>query len=213
MHRFVRPELLDSLPHDDAEAARSRRDLRRINALMGNLRWIKRRLARFRHGEVFELGSGDGRLLADLARGGAAATGLDFAPRPHALPAEARWLQGDIFDTLPEAAAQEGSVIIANLFLHHLEDTQLEHLGALGRSAHAWCVVEPLRRWHSLCGGYALWPFVNRVTRHDMMISVRAGFVPGELPRRLGLDPEEWVLREASTLRGGYRLLAQRRHV
>jgi hypothetical protein len=40
MLRQVLPEILDHLPADDPEAIGSRRDLRRINFLMGNKRWI-----------------------------------------------------------------------------------------------------------------------------------------------------------------------------
>ena len=38
--RVVIPELLDHLPADEPEALRSRRDLRRVNWLMGNERWL-----------------------------------------------------------------------------------------------------------------------------------------------------------------------------
>jgi hypothetical protein len=34
--RLVQPEILDTLPPDDPRALRSRRDLRRVNAWMGN---------------------------------------------------------------------------------------------------------------------------------------------------------------------------------
>ena len=46
LKRTVIPELLDHLPADDPHAMRSRRDLRRINFLMGNERWIRRTLTR-----------------------------------------------------------------------------------------------------------------------------------------------------------------------
>jgi hypothetical protein len=47
MRRVVIPELLDHLPQDDPAAERSRADLRRINFLMGNGRWVTRTLRRF----------------------------------------------------------------------------------------------------------------------------------------------------------------------
>ena len=43
-HRLLVPEILDGLPPEDPEARRSRRDLRRINFLMGNERWIARQV-------------------------------------------------------------------------------------------------------------------------------------------------------------------------
>ena len=42
MKRVVKPEILDELDGSDPRAIRSRRDLRFINLLMGNERWIQR---------------------------------------------------------------------------------------------------------------------------------------------------------------------------
>ena len=42
MERSLQAELLDELPADDPRAVGSRRDLRRINALMGNARLMAR---------------------------------------------------------------------------------------------------------------------------------------------------------------------------
>ena len=38
--RVLEPEWLDALPHEDPRARRSRRDLVRVNALMGNDRIV-----------------------------------------------------------------------------------------------------------------------------------------------------------------------------
>jgi hypothetical protein len=43
-----------------------------------------------------------------------------------------------------------------------------------------------------------------------MLVSIRAGFVPGELPERLGLDSAKWRVHEETTWRGGLRMLASR---
>ena len=67
-HRAVIPEILDSLPPDDRQAQRSRRELRFINTVMGNSRWILSGLSEAAHGaEVHELGAGDGCLLRKIA--------------------------------------------------------------------------------------------------------------------------------------------------
>ena len=42
--RILEPEWLDTLPEDDARAQRSRRDLVRVNALMGNVGIVARLL-------------------------------------------------------------------------------------------------------------------------------------------------------------------------
>ena len=44
--REVEPEILDGLPAGHPDAIRSRRDLRLVNALMGNQRWILKQLHR-----------------------------------------------------------------------------------------------------------------------------------------------------------------------
>ena len=59
--RRVQPEILDDLPAEDPRAVRSRRDLRLINRLMGNHRWVLRHVAEH-SGRVVELGAGDGCL-------------------------------------------------------------------------------------------------------------------------------------------------------
>ena len=84
MKREVRPELLDSLPGDDPEAVRSRRDLRLINFLMGNERWILRHVD---EGAVIELGAGSGDLTRRLAKRGQV-TGLDFQEKPDGMEGE-----------------------------------------------------------------------------------------------------------------------------
>ena len=205
--RKVVPEILDSLPPDDPQARKSRRDLRRIDALMGNSRWVLSSLSQMAPGSpVHELGSGEGGMLEKLSTAGFQVSGYDLAPRPPGLSEEVSWQQGDLF---ADETPFEGAVV-ATLFLHHFEG---EHLAALGRrlaGAHLLAFVEPLRSRLALAEGYALVPFVGQVTRHDMIVSIRAGFQPGELPRALGLD-EEWEVSESTTLLGGYRLLANRR--
>ena len=64
MNRIVQPELLDQLAADDPRAVRSRADLRRINAWMGNARFAARALTeifpRSPPQQIVEIGAGDG---------------------------------------------------------------------------------------------------------------------------------------------------------
>jgi hypothetical protein len=122
------------------------------------------------------------------------------------LPASVSWKQGDLF----AVDAPLTGVLVATLFLHHFVAEDLARLGRRLAGAEVLAFVEPLRSRLALAEGYALVPFVGKVTRHDMIVSIRAGFVPGELPRWLGLG-EEWQVQEAITVTGGYRLLATRR--
>ncbi len=201
MIRQVLPEILDSLPGDDPEARRSRRDLRLINFLMGNERWIMRQE---KPGGIVELGAGAGELTRKLARDGKV-TGLDFQELPEGL--ELPWAAGDLFENLPLVQAD---TVVANLILHHFEDEQLAELGVLIKDRKSLIAVEPWRSQVSLFEGGLLWPVINRVTKHDMMASIRAGFRKGELPRLLNLG-EEWEWREEVSLLGGLRVLAWRR--
>ena len=203
MDRVVQPEILDCLAVDDPEALRSRRDLRMINGLMGNLRWLRRQVQRFDPRGVVEIGAGDGGLLADLAKGGRELLGIDLAPSPASLPEGIEWVQGDVFESF-----QPRECAVANLFLHHFEEARLRELGKALRECSFLCICEPLRARLALAEGYALFPLVNRVTRHDMIVSIRAGFRSGELPEILGVDGQGWNVREGCTALGAYRLLA-----
>tara|TARA_B100000927_G_scaffold26560_1_gene19932 strand:+ start:283 stop:918 length:636 start_codon:yes stop_codon:yes gene_type:complete len=205
-HRAVIPEILDSLPPDDRQAQRSRRELRFINTVMGNSRWILSCLSGAAYGaEVHELGAGDGSLLRKIAARGFRLCGYDLSPRPADLCESLLWQQGDF---LENKESFEG-IVVGSLILHHLEAEELQRLGKRLRGADQLLFVEPLRSHLALIQGCALKLFLGPVTRHDMMVSIRAGFRPGELPLMLGLD-HEWKVEEAMTLRGGYRLRAIR---
>lgn len=210
--RVVIPELLDHLPTTDPEAVRSRLDLRRINLLMGNERWICRTLRHFTAAAdrgIVEIGAGNGVLCSKLARRfpHAPVEAYDLVPAPVDLHSRVKWLQGDIFRM---SAPERSGVMIANLFLHHFEE---DALAVLGR----WCVEfdvliinEPDRASLPHVLGGILHPWINRVTRHDMHVSIRAGFAVGEIYRFLGLDHACWQIRETSTWRGARRVLAWR---
>ena len=69
------------------------------------------------------------------------------------------------------------------------------------------CFSEPWRSRWALLQGRLLWPFLGRVTRHDMAVSIRAGFRRGELPALLGLG-DEWTVQEQCTRLGACRMVA-----
>lgn len=205
--RVVIPEILDRLDASDPAAVRSRRDLARINLLMGNERWIVRQVSRFpreAHEGIVELGAGEGRLLRKLSRLGPA-TGIDLAPRPPGLECPVTWMQRDVLGALDSLS---GGIIVGCLFLHHFDDARLSLLSAALRRFKVVCIAEPHRSRLALACGWLLLPFVNQVTRHDMPVSIRAGFVPGQLSELLGLRQAGWRIHERTALPGGLRLLA-----
>ena len=210
--RVVIPELLDHLPADDPEARRSRRDLRRINFLMGNERWVCRTVSKFAAAAnrgIVELGAGDGILCNKLATRfpRARVSAYDLVPAPELNP-RIEWQQGDVFK-MP--APDPGGILVANLFLHHFEGAALTALGRWIGDFEVLVINEPDRaRVPHLLGGL-LHPWINRVTRHDMHVSIDAGFAAGEILEMLGLDPQAWQFRESSTWRGARRVLGWRR--
>jgi 2-polyprenyl-3-methyl-5-hydroxy-6-metoxy-1,4-benzoquinol methylase len=212
MERSLEPELLDTLPPESEAARHSRRDLRLINAVMGNHRWIVRTLlARLRPGErVLEIGAGGGELGRKLARSGIIADGLDRCPAPAGWPAHLVWHQEDLSTFGGYANYQ---AVAANLVLHHLPAPDLAELGRRLRGGpRVLCACEPARSRASQHLFSVLGPLfgAHAVTRHDARISIAAGFLGGELPQALGLATNEWSLHCDQTALGGYRMIALR---
>lgn len=204
MRREVKPELLDALPPDDSQAVGSRKDLRRLNFIMGHanvlsrasLRHLDARPLRSQPLRVVELGSGDGTLLLQIARRLAMAgmTGqFTLLDRQNLVSDETRrgftaldWsvdiVTIDVFSWLNQST-QVADVMFANLFLHHFTDEQLKVLlqRAMARS-NLFIACEPQRSLLALAASRLIWLIgCNHTTRHDAVISVRAGFVSQEL--------------------------------
>lgn len=213
MDRIVEPELLDGLPSDNPEAVASRRDLRMINGIMGNTRWLRRALLhRVRPQDlVVELGAGEGELGKSLNWDGEY-TGLDLHPMPVRWPENFEWVQGNVFtDERAQAALAKASVVIGGLVLHHFSAEQLQALGRQCASARLLIFCEPVRRkLHLWQGSFLRLAGINRVTQHDLPVSVRAGFLGHELAEFLGLTAQ-WDCRVETTLFGAYRFIAERR--
>jgi hypothetical protein len=213
MQRLLQPEILDSLPPDDPDALHNRRDIYRLNGLMGNFRWFRSRLPKLlRPGErALEIGAGDGTLGTALAARGISYDGLDLWPRPAHWPHESAWHRTNL---LSFGGYADYPVVFGNLIFHQFSDDDLAALGAtLKRTARLIVANEPARgrffqflarSANSLIGA-------NHVTLHDAHVSIAAGFRGDELPRALGLDEKTWSWRQTTTLRGAYRLIAQRK--
>jgi len=215
MKRLVQPELLDTLPPADPRAARSRRDLRRVNAWMRNSRIMARALennwsASF-PGQITELGAGDGNFLLAVAqkiavrRPNVKVTLLDLqkivSAETLAAFAELGWRAevaiADVFDW--PLTSDANLVVIANLFLHHFEAARLATLlHQIAERAQLFIALEPRRaRWPLYCSRL-LWAIgCNDVTRHDAAVSVRAGFSGHELSSQWP-DKNDWQLTEQS---------------
>ena len=138
MHaRVLEPEWLDELPPQDPRAVRSRADLRRVNWLMGNARLIANALADVNAARIADLGSGDGHLMLRIARRlhrpGVELSLVDRAPVvSDATLGEFARLGWKVRVVAREALAflreEPIEVVVANLFLHHLDPDALSQV-------------------------------------------------------------------------------------
>jgi len=186
--RILETEWLDTLAPSDPRAERSRRDLRRVNTIMGNARHIAAALTpHWREVmRVADLGAGDGSLMKAIKRR------LPGAIEP-ILVDKADGL--DVLDFLRDTGPRLDA-IVCNLFLHHLDGDVLSDVLALAAErAPLFVACEPRRARIALEASKMLWVLgANDVTRHDAVVSVRAGFTGQELSA-LWPDPG-WRLEE-----------------
>jgi hypothetical protein len=228
--RRVEPERLDSLPADDPAAIQSRRDLQRLNIVMGQPAAIARPLAA--HGatrtlrRLVDLGGGDATLLLQVARRlarhcrGVQGVVVDrqslVSARTRESFAALGWgieaASADAAEWLRAAPPQAGTAVIANLFLHHLREAPLEALLAQAAAqAELFVACEPRRSRFTLGASHLVgWIGCNAVTQHDATTSVRAGFTGRELSR-LWPAGEDWHTQEGPIGLFSHSFVASRR--
>ena len=216
MKRRVEPEVLDSLLPQDPRARRARRDLRRVHRAMRSLSILKTAIADMPLDapprRIIEIGAGDGSLMLRLGRSlGSrwANVELTLLDRADVVDAKTRkeyqrlgWTMrvhcGDVFAWADTAPQTTYDLCVANLFLHHFEDSCLARLlRAVANRTDAFLACEPRRdrfsrlasRCIGLIGG-------NAVTREDAVKSVDAGFNGHELSECWRGANGAWTLRE-----------------
>lgn len=232
MRRAVEPELLDDLPSADPRAKGSRADLRRLNYLMGHAGILARALRgylaesprRSRPLRLVELGAGDGTLLLKLAHRFAArgvTAEVTLVDRQNLVSAETcrafaalHWsvksVAADVFTWL-ETPFPAVDVIVANLFLHHFPEQELQPLlKRVAARTSLFIACEPRRATFPLTASRWLWLLgCNAVTRHDAVVSVRAGFTGRELSALWPADAE-WETLEQPAGGFSHRFVAKR---
>lgn len=208
MNRQVVDEILDGLSPQDPLAIQSRRDLRRLNRIMGNNRRWRRVFQDFFPTPnqapklLIELGAGDGMSTLEILR--PLSTGLwsgsvgrllfidlnnPVSPETVQAFAEINWqvkcVQSDAvawMQSNPELLGKS-DLIFANLFLHHFEASRLQDflqpIRSYSRRFHA---LEPRRsRLALFLSSRVGWIGCNSVTQNDAPVSVIAGFNDQEL--------------------------------
>ena len=205
--RVVEPEILDQLPAADEAAAHSRRDLTRLNALMGHASLIRKHLGPDVT-RVVDLGAGDGTFLFNVLKPGRSVREAVLVDQQRVVRDDTlREFErigvnavveiADVFDWLARQSAAPHTAVVANLFLHHFPSERLQrllHLAAQGCDLFIAC--EPRRgAWPQLAASLVGLIGCNRVTRHDAVVSVRAGFRDRELAA-LWPNASKWRIEE-----------------
>jgi hypothetical protein len=222
--RAVEPEWLDELPPTDRRAIRSRRDLRLLNRIMGHAGIVRRELCahlRNANASIVEIGAGEGGLLL-RALGHRRGDQVVLVDRQNTVDAEVaaayrergftlRFLVSDVFDWLRRETRMHDAVV-ANLFLHHFEDPALAELLALiAHRTNLFIACEPRRDSLALTGSRMLALLgCNDVTRHDAVLSVRAGFRTRDLSA-LWPAGSAWAVSESRAGLFSHRFVARRR--
>jgi len=229
MKRVVKAELLDQLPADDPGAIGSRRDIHRLNLIMGNLGTLFGMIETVKSlrspTRVVELGSGDGTFMLRLARSLSRSwkrVDVFLVDRKDVVRQETRdgfaklgWsahvITADVFDWLREPSREPADVIMANLFLHHFSGSELSEMLRLAASrTRVFAACEPWRSRTGLFFSRMLRVIgCNAVTCHDAVASVQAGFAGRELSA-LWPAGREWNLRERGAKVFTHAFVAQR---
>jgi hypothetical protein len=208
--RQLEPEILDDLQAGDPRAIQSRRDLQKINRVMGHAGIVARALRAVPARRLVELGTGDGTLLLRVARRLGRSTGtramlVDRRPSVSAATLDAfttaGWqieiVEADVFEWLSRPGPEIADMTIANLFLHHFSDGDLARLlGLAGEQTTRFVAYEP-RRSRTGLAGVSLLRLIgcSEVTLHDGRLSVQAGFRDRELSA-LWPTGSEWRVTE-----------------
>ncbi|KQT50984.1 hypothetical protein ASG43_06990 [Aureimonas sp. Leaf454] len=212
--RRVEPEILDDLSEADPRAVASRRDLRRVNALMlhrGIMTNLLRESLVVPPRRMLEIGAGDGTFMLAVARKLAHRwpdVELVLLDRQRLVTDEtihayrglgwrAEAVAADVFEWTGGGTSSGFDAVTANLFLHHFREAELARLlAALSALAPVVIATEPARAGFALFASNLLWAIgANDVTRNDAPASVRAGFAKTEISA-LWPPGEGWHLRE-----------------
>jgi 2-polyprenyl-3-methyl-5-hydroxy-6-metoxy-1,4-benzoquinol methylase len=227
--RLLLPEMLDTLVEDDPRAIHSRKDLRRINRIMGAAGILLQALlsAPTAPKHIIEFGAGDGSLMLRLAkRLSSRWTDVHLVLLDQQNVVDHQTLnefagigwsvevaQADINDWAASGEARQFDIAIANLFIHHFEARQIARLfRALSTRTDMFVACEPRRERLPLLASRLVGLIgANEVTRKDAVISVQAGFCGNELSALWPSSMPEWNLAERRAGLFSHLFTAQRR--
>ena len=202
--RVLEAELLDALPAMDERAQHSRRDLRKLNWIMGHRRHMVSMMRSADFDTLIDVGTGDGQFALAVAQSLNRPCRLIFVDQQRVPGAPADLIVSDVMSSLRSFESRPRTALMANLFLHHLTDDLLREMFLeASRKVDGFFACEPRRSRWSLMATRLL-PLIgcNAVTRHDAAASIRAGFLGQELsplwPQEQSRAREQagWKLKE-----------------
>ncbi len=203
MRRREAEELLDRAGHDPAELAANLRDIRTVNRLAGGVATVLRHLPgllcdipRDRPVEILDLATGCGDIPLSLvawANRQGRPLHLTVTDRSPEILAEARRTLADVPGvtfTVCDARAvpmpeRSFDIVLCSLSLHHFAPGEaVQVLREMDRLSRTGFILNDIRR--CLAGYVAAWGASrvatrNRLTRHDMPLSVLRAYTPDEL--------------------------------
>ena len=230
MDRIVETERLDELPPDDPRAGRSRGDLRRINRLMASARILANSLIETKAvtgpRRIVEIGAGDGTFLLAVTQrllrqwSGLTVTLVDQVDIVtektrsafRELGCTCECVTADVFDWMKhDDGLCHGDWVVANLFLHHFSSQTLRSLlQPIAERADFFAACETRRsRWPLSLSHLLGFIGCNAVTRHDAVLSVRAGFRDHEISASWP-DHSNFRLTEGGAGLASHRFVARR---
>jgi hypothetical protein len=212
--RSVEPELADHIPGDDVSALRFRRDLSRLNAFAMTDRIMAHTLMKHCGGviprELVDLGAGDGTFMLRVAQRLAprwrdvtvtlvdqqAIVGAHVRNGFAALHWNIQTISVDVFEFLQKTQSS-ADIITANGFLHHFTVERLSRLLDLtAKKAKLFVAGEPRRTAFARELSRFVWLLgCGDVIRHDVVTSIRAGFVGTEISASWATR-DGWVIEE-----------------
>jgi ubiquinone/menaquinone biosynthesis C-methylase UbiE len=203
VRRWEAEELLDRAGHDPAELTANLRDIRTVNRLAGGVATVLRHLPglvshipRGRPVEILDLATGCGDIplsLAAWAERQSRPLHLAVTDRSPEILAEARrtlaGVPGVTFTVCDARAVpmpeRSFDIVLCSLSLHHFAPGDaVQVLREMDRLARTGFILNDIRR--CLSGFVAAWTASrvatrNRLTRHDMPLSVLRAYTPDEL--------------------------------
>jgi ubiquinone/menaquinone biosynthesis C-methylase UbiE len=203
VRRWDAEELLDRAGHDATELAANLRDIRTVNRLAGGVATVLRHLPgllnhipRGRPVEILDLATGCGDIPLSLvawADRQSRPLQLTVTDRSPEILAEARrtlaGVPGVTFTVCDARAVpfpdRSFDVVLCSLSLHHFAPGEaIQVLREMDRLSRTGFILNDIRR--CLAGFVAAWAASrvatrNRLTRHDMPLSVLRAYTPDEL--------------------------------